>query len=278
MKNKNIHLIPTKGTGSVYISTDVTPNLYSNWRGEGYHMYITSPNEDINENDYIITKDGRLVEVSYIMSKDIEGASKVVLTTDELYIHNAVVPKEYNPSPQYVQKIDNDFVMWFINNPSCEEVRVDKSILYKPYNDERDIPEFSHYEYKIVTPEEPTSCACGANISCKCEPEQSVEEYEQQGLEKHSYEFKQETLEEAAKKYIGFPLNKDMDEEQRYYNPNVKTYEAFIKGGEWEKSQGGYTKEDVRFIALKFFYYWWNEPGNNTEQGFDDWFKNFKKE
>lgn len=34
-----------------------------------------------------------------------------------------------------------------------------------------------------------------------------------------------------------------------------------------------YTEKEVRDTSLKFFYHWWNEKGNNTEQGFDDWFK-----
>lgn len=34
-----------------------------------------------------------------------------------------------------------------------------------------------------------------------------------------------------------------------------------------------YNKEQVRAIALKFFYHWWNSGGNNTEQGFDEWFR-----
>lgn len=29
----------------------------------------------------------------------------------------------------------------------------------------------------------------------------------------------------------------------------------------------------IKRIACDFFYWWWNQPGNNTEQGFDDWWK-----
>ena len=34
-----------------------------------------------------------------------------------------------------------------------------------------------------------------------------------------------------------------------------------------------YTEKEVRDTSLKFFYHWWNAKGNNTEQGFDEWFK-----
>jgi hypothetical protein len=38
-----------------------------------------------------------------------------------------------------------------------------------------------------------------------------------------------------------------------------------------------YGEEEVRKISLDFFYHWWNAKGTNTEQGFDDWFEQFKK-
>ena len=64
-------------------------------------LYIISNNENINENDYIITKDDRLVQVSYLLSKDLEGASKVILTTNALLIKDGV------------QAIDDEFLQWF---------------------------------------------------------------------------------------------------------------------------------------------------------------------
>ena len=38
-----------------------------------------------------------------------------------------------------------------------------------------------------------------------------------------------------------------------------------------------YSEEEVRKFSIEFFYYWWNSKGNNTEQGFDEWFNQFKK-
>ena len=78
------------------------------------NIYITSSNEDINENDYIITKDGRLVQVSYLLSKDLEGASKVILTTDQDLIKDGV------------QAIDDEFLEWLVKYPNCEKVDVEK--------------------------------------------------------------------------------------------------------------------------------------------------------
>ena len=78
-------------------------------------LYIISDAEDINENDYIVTTDNRLVQVSYLLSKDLEGASKVILTTNKLLIKEGV------------QAIDDEFLNWFVKNPSCEEVEVEKT-------------------------------------------------------------------------------------------------------------------------------------------------------
>ena len=36
--------------------------------------------------------------------------------------------------------------------------------------------------------------------------------------------------------------------------------------------------ELIKQIASDFFRFWWNSPGNNTDQGFDDWWKDNKQE
>jgi hypothetical protein len=62
---------------------------------------------------------------------------------------------------------------------------------------------------------------------------------------------KKETLEEAAKNYIKLPLHKDIDEEERYYNPNIKCYDAFIEGAKWQ-AENMYSKEEVMDMFHKF--------------------------
>jgi hypothetical protein len=109
---KNIHILPTDKPSKLSYNKDGVLVLHRlQWRKGTQHIYITS-GVDINENDYIITKDGRLVQVSYLLSKDLEGASKVVLTTDQDLINNDV------------QTIDDEDFVWFVKNPSCEEVEI----------------------------------------------------------------------------------------------------------------------------------------------------------
>lgn len=123
---KNIHILRTDKPSRLHLIEDtltITSEYKNSVCDAEVNIYITSPNEDINENDYIITKDGRLVEVSYLLSKDLEGASKVVLTTDVDLIKDGV------------QSIDDTFLEWFVQNPSCEEVEVTYGVL-KPFHSE----------------------------------------------------------------------------------------------------------------------------------------------
>ncbi len=102
---KNIHVLPTDKPSKIGKFLDTNSLILRSDkdipRGENVNIYITSDEEDINENDSIVTADGRLVKVSYLLSKDLEGASKVILTTDPNLIEDGV------------QSIDDEFLQWF---------------------------------------------------------------------------------------------------------------------------------------------------------------------
>ncbi len=218
---KNIHVTSTDKPSRLYLGNN------GNFVFGMVQTSIQSRNSDFTNQNIYITSDEEIKDVrphkgkwhlekENILNKfpdyltDLSECKLVIMTTDQDLIKDGV------------QAIDDEFLEWFVKNPSCEEVYIvrdfgvglDNSVIF----------------YKINIPkEEPTSCACGANISCQCEPEQSVEEYEQQGLEKYSYEFKQETLEEAAREYWRrgqFGLEKAADTET-----------AFLKGAKWQQEQ-----------------------------------------
>lgn len=44
-----------------------------------------------------------------------------------------------------------------------------------------------------------------------------------------------------------------------------------------QQIEKSYNESDVKKIAINFFYHWYNTPGTNTEEGFDDWFEQFKE-
>jgi hypothetical protein len=136
---KNIHLLPTPNPSRLFyfgnssvLTLNKYPALFRAFERSTQYVYITTNSEDINENDRIITKDGRLVQVSYLLSKDLEGASKVILTTDQDLIADGV------------QAVTDEFLEWFIKNQICEEVGVEGHI-YKGQDET---------EYKIIFPKE----------------------------------------------------------------------------------------------------------------------------
>jgi hypothetical protein len=139
---KNIHVLPTDKP-SIICKIDnvlvlskvgtITNDIKSFLIRQNIH--VTSDVADINENDYIITKDGRLVQVSYLLSKDLQGASKIILTTDQDLIAVGVQP------------IEDEFLEWFVQNPRCEEVKVELHVGSLRWSDSKNT-------YKIIIPKE----------------------------------------------------------------------------------------------------------------------------
>lgn len=143
-------------------------------------------------------------------------------------------------------------------------------------------------KYKIIIPKE--------------EPKQTVQEYEQQGLEKYSHELKskqdykkmskkftetltsipddvlikytqQETLEEAAKDYIENTMRFSFNsmETKTQANRMLKCVEF---GAKWQQEQykNKYSEEDLRNA-----YRWGTTVNHGTKEHFNEWFEQFKK-
>jgi hypothetical protein len=197
---KNIHLIPTDKPGRLYAKDNsyksANSTMAMDWyiSSAGYkpqNIYITSEKEDFNENDYVIKKDGRLVQVSYLLSKDLDGGSKVVIASDPDLIADGV------------QAIDDEFLEWFVKNPSCEEVEVGKTnkLIDNYAEKEEDKWEVKYHIY--IPQEEPKQEIIATEEDAKIfvdtiENPPAPNEKLKNAFEKQP---KQETLEEAAKKY-----------------------------------------------------------------------------
>jgi len=144
---KNIFVLPTNGESRLYKSINgmfywqTKPVIDLDIRGKNYHIYITN-NEDMKYGDWVyhcasnklFKYDGRglCVEVE-----------KIILTTDQDLIKDGV------------QAIDDDFLEWFVKNPSCEIVEVERGYLgmggfvksNEPISKDK-------IEYKIIIPKE----------------------------------------------------------------------------------------------------------------------------
>jgi hypothetical protein len=128
---KNIHLLPTevfnqmpyqiwrKKDGGLWRPTKELP-INSNLNGK-VNIYITS-DEEIKDGDYHISSDGWFIDKATnedleIVNEKTNGYRKIILTTDQDLIKEGV------------QAIDDEFLEWFVKNPSCEEVEVERGFL-----------------------------------------------------------------------------------------------------------------------------------------------------
>ena len=231
---KNIHLLPTDKPSRLSILNSGKLNfgaeIMSSSNSKSQHIYITSDEEIkesqfLNKTDYYYVKNhynewyvGKFNGVSFDFINDngnfhsnLFVCKKIILTTDQ--------------DLDGVQPIDNEFLEWFVKNPSCEEVEVEKIDTFKKTNEVYidAITSGNYYEiiknYKIIIPKE--------------EP-------------------KQETLEEAAEKE--FPLidtewcRTGACEEENLHLLGHRR--SFIKGAKWQ-TERMYNKEEVIAIVEK---------------------------
>jgi hypothetical protein len=264
---KNLHVLPTDkpsrlrigDNGNVVLGLIKDSIVSKNDNYTNQHIYITS-DEDINENDYIITKDGRLIQVDYLLSKDLEEASKIILTTDQDLIKDGV------------QSIDDEFLEWFVKNPSCESVEVDR--------DEREVGNHlggiatEYGDYKIIIPkEEPKQYPIGGYAPgfyrCTCVTcEQSfMGDKRAVQCESCAIETAQESTQEVPEKTKDLAYWKANAEEDYIKVPiSVLRYIT-----ELEKRM--YSEEDLK----NAFHVGRLSQGREGDTNFEQWFEQFKK-
>jgi hypothetical protein len=214
---KNIHLISTDNYSQLVNSTSKYGGLflskyYSPMKdmGDSYqNIYITN-SEEIKE-DYVFAY-GVVIKVMMFDEKTLyfvngtkakrEDCKKIILTTDQDLIKDGV------------QAIDDEFLEWFVRNPSCESVEV--ADIWKEGNPS------THYSYQLIIPQE--------------EPKQEIDMSKYiSGIDPYDT---QETLEEAASRllYSKYP----------YHPPRDSGYwkDMFISGAKWQ-AERMYSEEEV---------------------------------
>jgi hypothetical protein len=142
---KNIHVLPTDKPSRLLVNKENTLVLTSNYYSSSnpQNIYITN-SEEIKEGDwYLIEFNG--LKITQCTSTEelisIEGRNdckKIILTTDQDLIKEGV------------QAIDDDFLEWFVENPSCEEVGIEP--LIAGFVD--DEPSYYENMYDIIIPKE----------------------------------------------------------------------------------------------------------------------------
>ena len=131
---KNIYLLPTEKPSRLGYLTKKGKESYNDLRlfdrlmpnildSENQNIYITS-DEKPKEGDWVYHKLLKSVfkidlkEVSQEYIEERKNILKVILTTDPKLISDGI------------QVIDDEFLQWFVKNPSCERVEVQDWVNY----------------------------------------------------------------------------------------------------------------------------------------------------
>ena len=287
---KNLWLLPTDKPSKLYKNL-LTDKLFilknsimdvSECNRKYQNIYITN-DEEIKEGDYV----GYPTLKNWVPVKYLEGdltgvEKKIILTTDQDLIKDCV------------QAIDDEFLEWFVKNPSCEEVKVEN---------------MACSGYKIIIPKEKplTKLQIAKNIDAigigKEELKQEIIEdkiYQAIGLSankqgiinqalatskvmdilKKEIIVKQETLEEAAERYEETDFNTTPTEE----TSQMMIQRAFINGAKWEQERN--YSDVIDFIEwindpinpfIKHNNKWIQACGNSTSWTTKELFEQFKK-
>jgi hypothetical protein len=233
---KNIHVLPTEKPSRLHkIENEwgLTHNANSNPFAKQQNIYITS-DEYIGLSYYL---DGNLVRKGVVDDKEYwevrKDYKKIILTTDQDLIKDGV------------QAIDDEFLEWFVKNPSCEEVEV-------KFNNrgitgaEKILKTFG--EYKIIIPRT---------------TQQIINEDYAGGLEMGQIplneEPKQETLEEVAENYK-INIIKSGRSHRVEYTQQIKL--DFIAGAKWQQEQDKNKYSEEEFPQPNIIDNWLEKNGD----------------
>ena len=157
---KNIHVLPTdkpsrlhsyKGMLNLAASEFVAPTIVKNDL-INQNIYITN-DEEIKEGDWFITNNNEIFkciknkeeQCFYSLNASIltKFCKKIILTTDTDLIKDGI------------QATDDEFLEWFVKNPSCEVVKIETFEVedYIGFAGHTSYPTF-YNEYKIIIPKE----------------------------------------------------------------------------------------------------------------------------
>ena len=149
---KNIHVLPTDKPSRLYLGNNgnfvfgmIQTSIQS--RNDDFtnqHLYITS-DEQIKEGDWFYDLDTEYLRVKQSWENSHLGfnGKKIILTTDQDLIKDGV------------QAIDDEFLEWFVKNPSCEEVEVERGYLgMNGFVKSNESISRDKVEYKIIIPQE----------------------------------------------------------------------------------------------------------------------------
>jgi hypothetical protein len=270
---KNIHILTTSKPSRLHF-TEFFEELVFTPKYEkldGVNIYITN-DEEIKDGDWffdiVLNKSFKCESERHAFDLyHTDNTKKIILTTDQYLIKDGV------------QAIPDEFLEWFVKNPSCEEIEIEFD--YNSYK----LGKVKSRCYKIIIPkEEPKTAWVGvlhdklneyhpAEYELKdiyqgegCLPHFPDEELcqiwcDSKYKEEPNYNMKQEILDEMEKQET---LEEFIIKEGYPIGSQQEIWEDGVKNGVKWQQQNSYSEED-----MKQFGDWCRNGLLNTEYGFE---------
>lgn len=166
-----------------------------------------------------------------------------------------------------VQAIDDEFLEWFVKNPSCERIEIKDSKIVKQHTWDGSNDGEIIWEKQIIIPQEKPEIS-----------DEAKERAKNYMVLKGALEIKEETLEEAAENY-GWRIKTNIFSDQVKANELAESAKQdFIEGAKWQ-AERRYSEEEVQKICKELFFTMANGEKNviHKESDFEKWFEQHKK-
>jgi hypothetical protein len=257
---KNIHVLPTDKPSRLWMTKlgnlsrchDIRPIKEA--LGNNINIYFTN-DEEIKEGDWVyfpisnevLKISNGFYEASLETVKTNEDCKKIILTTDQDLIKDGI------------QAIDDEFLEWYVKNPSCEGVKIDL-VPVNEFGSEITVGGygFDKFKYKIIIPTEEPKQELHICKYCGAETTQSDDECYAKP--------KQETLEEAKLNFCNNSNNF-----QGISREDLKIgWDACAK---WMQERM-YSEEEVKKLIVKFLF---DRRIGREVENVNEWFEQFKK-
>jgi hypothetical protein len=272
---KNIHILPTEKPSRLSILNSGKLNfgaeIMSSSNSKPQHIYITS-DEEIKEGDAVIHDFGMGYELENPCDSDnlkSNTRSKIILTTDQDLITDGV------------QAISDEFLKWFVENPTCEFAEVVSEL--KAFDENGLCISFAMYDtdytkmiYYVIPQKEAVLAKWGkmnkdledALESAFSSKKPNFTEVTINAFSKSmdlTLETVPETIEDAAERNCESITHPYCDREKS----------MFFKGAKWQ-AERSYSKEEVLQIYKDYEAYVIKTPITEVIE-FSKWFGQIKK-
>ena len=239
---KNIHVLPTENSSRLSYNKDGVLELHRlQWRKNTQNIYITS-NEEIKEGEWFYSL--KLLDAQKLFDR--RDWKKIILTTDQDLIKDGV------------QAIDDEFLEWFVKNPSCEFIETDS---YKTI--------YHTWLYKIILPVEEPKQETLEEVSpmndllkdlreTKISVKESIDTIEDEFMRTQINIFVQKTLDSVIDRIE----NELLEIESKWQQ---------------EQDKNKYSKEDMKSSFQVGFNVGYNDEESPSYLTFEEWIKEYKK-